>query len=101
MTDAEKLRRAFLRAVKEAKRTSPYRTGNLRRIAMKSTVASGGELDIYVDEKEAPYMKYTNEPWDRFSSPLRGKTNPNQGWWKKAADAVARSIARDLGGTLQ
>lgn len=101
MTDADKIQRAFIRAVKEAKKKSPYRTGNLRRVAMKSTVASGSELDIYVETNEAPYMKYTNESWSQFASPLRGKQNPNEGWWERAAQAAAWSIAHDLGGTIQ
>lgn len=101
MTHAENVQNAFLRAVAEAKRTSPYRTGNLRLFAMSSRVASGKELNIYVNTRVAPYMKYTNEPWDRFDKPLKGKKNPNENWWERAATAAARSLARDLGGTLE
>ena len=101
MTDAEKIQRAFLRAMAEARRVSPYRTGNLRLFGMSSRIANGHELDIYVNEKEAPYMKYTNESWSKFGPPLQGKKNPNEGWWEKVAKTAARSIARDLGGTLQ
>ena len=101
MTYADNIQRAILRAVAEAKKKSPYDTGNLRNQGVKYVVHSQGELRIYIDENEAPYMKYTNEPWDRFAPPLRGKKNPNQGWWGKAAEAVARSLARDLGGEIQ
>lgn len=100
MTDAERVQGAFLRAVAEVKRESPYRTGNLRIFGVSSRVANGRELDIYVNEEEAPYMKYTNEPWSKFKPPLRGKKNPNEGWWGRAARAAARSLARDLGGDL-
>jgi hypothetical protein len=101
MTEAERIQRAFLRAVAEAKRQSPYRTGNLRIFGMSSRVASARELDIYVNEQKAPYMKYTNEPWSNFKPPLRGKQNPNEGWWGRAARSAAQCLARELGGTLQ
>lgn len=99
MTESERIRRAFLRAVAEAKKTSPYKHGNLRRFGIKS--AENKDFLIYVDTKEAPYMKYTNEPWSNFSPPLRGKQNPNEGWWGRAAEAVAHSLAKDLKGKLQ
>ena len=101
MTDAERVQRAFLRAVAAARNQSPYRTGNLRFLGVSSRVANGRELDIYVDMFEAPYMKYTNEPWSNFKPPLRGKQNPNEGWWGRAARAAAQCLARELGGTLQ
>lgn len=101
MTEAERIQRAFLRAVARAKNASPYRTGNLRIFGVSSRVASGRELDIYVNEQKAPYMKYTNEPWSNFKPPLRGKQNPNEGWWGRAARAAAQCLARELGGTLQ
>lgn len=100
MTDADRIQAAFLRAVVAAKKASPYRFGNLRKFGVSSRVNSNRELDIYVDVFEAPYMKYTNEPWSTFKPPLRGKKNPNEGWWGRAALAAARSLARDLGGDL-
>lgn len=99
MTESERIRRAFLRAVAEAKKTSPYDTGNLRKQGVKQMI--GRELKIYVDTKIAPYMKYTNEPWNNFSPPLKGKQNPNEGWWGRAAEAVAYSMAHDLKGKIQ
>ena len=96
--EAERIRRAFLRAVAEARKASPYDTGNLRTKGVKQVV--GKEMKIYVDTKIAPYMKYTNEPWSKFKPPLRGKQNPNEGWWGRAAEAAARSLAKDLKGKL-
>ena len=98
MTEAERIRRAFLRAVAEVRRTAPRRTGNLRRFGVKQI--EGKEMKIYVDTTEAPYMKYTNEPWSNFGPPLRGKKNPNEGWWGRAAQVAAHSMARDLKGRL-
>ena len=98
MTEAERIRRAFLLAVAAAKKTSPYDTGNLRLKGVKTI--SGREMKIYVDTNVAPYMKYTNEPWSKFAPPLRGKSNPNEGWWGRAADAAARSLAKELKGKL-
>ena len=101
MTDAEKLKRALLWAFASAKRKSPYKTGNLRHFGMRSSVTNAKEVDIYVDTAVAPYMKYTNEPWNSFGAPLQGKQNPNEGWWEKAAEAAARTLAQYVGGTLQ
>lgn len=98
MTEAERIRRSFLRAVAVARKTSPYDTGNLRTKGVKQII--GGEMKIYVDTNIAPYMKYTNEPWSNFAPPLRGKENPNEGWWEKAAEEVAYSMAKDLKGKL-
>lgn len=98
MTETERVRRAFLNAVAAAKKESPYDTGNLRLKGVKSV--AGSEMKIYVDTTIAPYMKYTNEPWSNFGPPLRGKENPNEGWWEKAAEEVAYSMAKDLKGKL-
>ncbi len=98
MTEAERIRRAFLNAVVAARKESPYDTGNLRLKGVKTIV--GNEMKIYVDANIAPYMKYTNESWNNFAHPLRGKRNPNEGWWGRAAQAAAYSLAKDLKGKL-
>lgn len=48
---------------------------------------------LYVDENIAPYMKFTNEPWEH------GK-NPNEGWFDRAAQTIAEHIARSTKGDL-
>ena len=100
MTESERIRRAFLRAFAVARRHAPFDTGNLRHFGMKSSVVGPNQFNIYVDVREAPYMRYTNDPWTNFGPPLRGHINPNEGWWSRAAQAVAISMARDLGGMI-
>lgn len=39
---------------------------------------------IYIGGKYAPYAKYTNENWDLFQPPLKGKKNPHEGWIERA-----------------
>ena len=54
---------------------------------------------IYVDENIAPYVYYTNEPWE---SPFwKGKKNPNEGWFEKAADRVANILSQRLKGNIK
>lgn len=72
--------------------SAPYRTGNLRYNAIKIEIM-GNKCRLYVDEKIAPYMEYTNEPWKN------GK-NPNEGWFDRAADKIARHIAERTKGEL-
>lgn len=72
---------------------APYKTGNLRFNAIKIKIV-GGTCQLYVDEKIAPYMKYTNEPWKH------GK-NPNEGWFDRAAQHIAQLIAERLKGDIQ
>lgn len=73
--------------------SAPYKTGNLRYNAIKVEMTDANTCKLYVDEKVAPYMKYTNEPWEH------GK-NPNEGWFDNAAAKIARYIAMRTGGNL-
>ena len=76
----------------------PKDTGNMRDTATKFEAISSTEFKIYIDAKEAPYVVYTNEPW---KSPFwRGKENPNEGWFQKAAERFAQMLAAALGGTI-
>lgn len=76
----------------------PKRTGNMRYNATKVENLGGGKWRLYVDEEIAPYVPYTNEPW--ISPKWNGKKNPNQGWFERATDLVARYISTLLRGTL-
>lgn len=78
---------------------TPIDTGNLRYNATKVENLGGGKWRLYVDENIAPYMPYTNEPW--ISPKWNGKKNPNEGWFERATDLVARYIATLLHGTLK
>ena len=101
MNEDERIRRAFLRAFAKVRNASPYKTGNLRVFGVSSRSSAGRGFEIYVNVQKAPYMKYTNEPWHKFGPPLRGKENPNEGWWGRAARAAVRSLAIDLKGVIQ
>ena len=75
------------------KAAAPYKTGNLRYNAIKLEIV-GNTCRLYVDEEIAPYMKYTNEPWEN------GKKNPNEGWFHRAVKKIAQHIAERTRGDL-
>ncbi len=56
-------------------------------------------IKIWMNEKIAPYVVYTNEPW--LSPYWRGKQNPNEGWWDKFVKELNERIARKLGGEIE
>ena len=60
---------------------APIDTGNLRYAGVRYEFIDEKTCRFYVDEKIAPYMKYTNENWNLFRPPLHGKKNKNEGWW--------------------
>ncbi len=92
---------------------APYKTGNLRYNAIKLEMIDENTCRLYVDESIAPYMPYTNEPWEQklikmgnfkkgeTVTRLRTWSNPNEGWFDKAAEEIAQHIARRLGGQLK
>ena len=82
----------------EVQQHSPIDTGNLRYNAIKLE-KEGNDYVIYVDQKIAPYMVFTNEPW--ISDKWGGKQNPNEGWFDKVAELVAKKIASALGGKIE
>lgn len=74
---------------------APYKTGNLRYNAIKIEFV-GNTCRLYVDEKIAPYMKYTNERWKN-----RAGANPNEGWFERATQKIAEHIAQRTKGDLR
>jgi hypothetical protein len=110
LTELERIHKATLAGVIALKSAAPRDTGNLvQSIKMRNLP---GKIIIYVDvgsgnpqrgkaTGEAPYMKYTNESWSNFKPPLRGKKNPNEGWFDNAIIGVATAIASALGGTVK
>lgn len=69
----------------------PYDTGNLKFNAIKGIWISETQYRIYIDENVAPYVFFTQEPWEE-------RKNPNEGWVEKAHRYLADYIARRLGG---
>ena len=74
-------------------------TGNMAFNALKSrfkTLKSGYQAEIYIDDKIAPYVYYTNERW--LSPKWKGHKNPNEGWVKRGANRVALFVVKEIGG---
>lgn len=92
---------------------TPIKTGNLRYNATNIESLGEGKWRLYIDENIAPYMKYTEEPWEQKTikmgnfkkggiiERMRTWKNPNQGWFQKASDRVAMYISTQLRGTLK
>lgn len=78
---------------------APYDTGNLALNAIQIEFVSPTECKIYVDEKIAPYMPFTNEKW--ISPRWNGAENPNESWWNRACEFIMGIIADLLGGELK
>lgn len=77
---------------------APKDTWNLAVNALKLEQTATGYV-IYIDEAIAPYMVYTEEPW---TSPYwKGKKNPNEGWFKRAAEEIVSYLAQVLGGKVE
>lgn len=73
-------------------------TGNMQQNATKIRFFRGFNCKLYIDDNIAPYVPYTNEKW--VSPKWRGHKNPNEGWFDRAAYAIAKNIARDWDGEL-
>lgn len=104
---------ALNKALFTLKQESPYDTGNLRYNAIKLASLGNGHWQLYVDEAVAPYMVYTNEPWEQkwinMGNFKKGQTvqrlrtwkNPNEGWFDTAIQKVLQQLRIELGGTLK
>lgn len=88
-------KRLVLDIVEVARQQAPYDTGNLADNAIKYEYLDPNTVRIYVDERIAPYMPYTNEPW--VSSWWNGRQNPNLYWWDKMAEAAKAMIGAAVG----
>lgn len=110
MTEYERIRDAAIAAQAAIIHAAPEKTGNLKR-SIKIRFEPY-RIIIYVDvgngdtraeraDGEAPYMKYTEESWDKFKPPLRGKENPHEGWFKAAVNTAANRMAELLGGVIR
>lgn len=73
-------------------------TGNLAFNAIRYTLQDD-VIDIFVDERIAPYVPYTNKPWT--AKRWNRKKNPNEGWWERFCAEFARRLAVKLKGDLK
>lgn len=95
----ERLFAACIEVIEELRQAVfiPWDTGNMATNALRYRI-EGNVFHIFMDEKIAPYVVYTNEPWT--SARRHGKTNPNEGWWNVFAEIFARRLALKLQGEL-
>lgn len=74
-------------------------TGNMALNATKITFPSPYVCMIYIDERISPYLPYTDKPW--LAKRWKGKKNPNEGWFERAAEFMAAYVAKKAQGELQ
>lgn len=75
---------------------APKDTGNLAYNAIQMHYVNENKIIIEVNQSEAPYMVYTNEPW--ISDRWKGKKNPNEKWWEKAIERAVQIASAEIGG---
>lgn len=73
-------------------------TGNMAFNALKYRL-EGDEFVVYIDEKIAPYVWFTQLPW--LSPRWNGKKNPNEGWFDVFRDEFTNRLAKKLGGRIE
>lgn len=74
-------------------------TGNMAYNALQSrfkTLKTGFKAEIYINDKIAPYVYYTNEPWK--SPKWKGHKNPNQGWVENGVNQIVNFIVKEVNG---
>lgn len=71
---------------------------NATRLKIYKPTTSGDKIihkaEIFIDEKIAPYVPYTNEPW--ISPRWLGHKNPNEGWFERSANSLATKIKQSV-----
>ena len=98
-TFRNRVENAINTAVNTIRELAPKDTGNLAYNAIQLERVDDETFKIYIDEAIAPYMPFTNEQW--LSARWRGKKNPNEAWFNRAAEIIIHNIAADLGGEVR
>ena len=78
---------------------APRDTGNLATNGIQFVWENENTFTIYVEESIAPYMPYTNEPWE--SPKWNGKKNPNEAWWQDAIQLCLEYFTNQLKGEIE
>lgn len=103
--NAQDFEQMCMQVVKELRALAPKDTGNLAYNAIQFEWVDNSTFKIFVNEEIAPYMPFTNEPWDiriiKQGTGRKGETrtvirtweNPNEGWFDRAADELAFRMA--------
>lgn len=73
-------------------------TGNMAFNALRYEV-EGDIFHIWIDDKIAPYVYYTEYEWKSIR--WHGKKNPNEGWWERFYLEFSRRLANKLRGTIK
>lgn len=82
--------RVCMELVRIIRERAPRDTGNLADNGVKFVWEDENTFTIYIDETQAPYMPYTNEPW--ISPKWNGKKNPNEAWWQDAIELCKKHL---------
>ena len=82
----EKVRTAF----EIARKTLPYKTGNLSMNAYQIVKIDDTHFDIKIDLNIAPYAEYIDRPGYR-----------SYGYWDRTAQLIIDMIAQELGGMVE
>ncbi len=110
---AQEFREIGEEALELLRSLAPFKTGNLRYNAIKIEWINSTKCKLWVDQAIAPYMPYTNEEWEHklilMGNFVKGETvermrtwnNPNEGWFDRAARAIAEFIAEKTGGSIK
>jgi hypothetical protein len=98
MTDTE-FQTFVNRFVKNFKPLTPIDTGNLRYNSVKFIFTSPTRAVVYIDEKVAPYMPYTDRPW--LSPRWNGKKNPNENWFENAVQKALEKTTKSMKGKIR
>lgn len=77
---------------------APKDTRNLADNSIKVVWESDKVCKIYVDQRIAPYMPYTNEEW--ISPRWNGKKNPNEQWWNKIVIVTMNELTAKYRGVI-
>ncbi len=78
---------------------APKDTWNLALSSIR-VVQENGSWYVLIGGELAPYAEYTNENWDQFQPPLKGKKNPNEGWIERSIEEVLPVIQQIMSGAL-
>lgn len=82
------------------KAEAPYDTGNLALDGIRVIEGEPGYFYVAVGGEIAPYAKYTQESWDNFDAPLKGKKNPNEGWINRGIEKALPLIKQIMEGAI-
>lgn len=82
------------------KAEAPYDTGHLAINSIRVIETEPSEYHVAIGGELAPYAKYTQENWDKFQAPLKGKKNPNEGWIDRGIEKTMPLIKRIMSGAI-